>query len=318
MPDTTPGKRMATKLLKGLIALEILVVVLGLTLWLYPQSVPAALALAGRKSMCPLEDVWTGGELRIQLNAKIAQIRSESRMIEEDPSGYELWETPEGNWWIPAGSESSLPVLLGQQAVNQYGDGERTVQKGDIVLDGGAHIGVWVREALDRGAGLVVAIEPAPVNVECLRRNLAAEIADGRVIVYPKGIWHEVAELPLFEDPKNSAADSFVAHSDDVGAARTLPLVPIDLLVEELELARVDLIKMDIKGAVTRALEGAQGTLAKDEPKLIIATEEEDDDPYDVFAALEKIHPGYQVNCSGCSVVEGWQLWPDVLLLSKK
>lgn len=318
MSDIPGAKRIVASLLKGFIALEVLVVVLGLTLWLYPQSAPAALALAGRRSLCPLGDVWTGGDLRIELNDAIETIRSRSRMVEEDPTGYELWETPEGNWWIPAGSESSLPVLLGQQAVNQYGDGDRTVQPGDVVLDGGAHIGVWVREALDRGAALVVAIEPAPVNVECLRRNLAAEIADGRVIVYPKGIWHEVAELPLYEDPENSAADSFVAHSDDVEATRTLPLVPIDLLVNELGLERVDLIKMDIKGAVTRALEGAEGTLAKYEPKLIIATEEKDDDPYDVFAALEAIHPGYQVNCSGCSIVEGWQLWPDVLLLSRK
>ena len=49
-----------------------------------------------------------------------------------------------------------------------------------MVLDGGAHVGVYVREALDRGARLVVAIEPAPANVECLRRNFPEEIADGR------------------------------------------------------------------------------------------------------------------------------------------
>jgi len=317
MAPPSASRQIATLLIKGFIALEIFVVVMGLMLWLYPQSIPAALALAGRESMCPLEDVWKGGDLRIRLNQEIESIRGQSRKVEDDPEGYELWETPEGRWWIPAGSESSLPVLLAQQAVNQYGDGERTVQPGYVVLDGGAHIGIWVREALDRGAELVVAIEPAPVNLECLRRNLAEEIADGRVIVYPKGIWHEVSELPLFEDPENSAADSFVSHSENVEATKTLPLVPIDLLVEELGLERVDLIKMDIKGAVTRALEGAQATLAKDEPKLIIATEEEDDNPYKVVAALEEIHPGYQVNCSGCSIVGDWELWPDVLQLSK-
>jgi hypothetical protein len=53
----------------------------------------------------------------------------------------------------------------------------------------GAHIGVYIREALSLGAKLVVAVEPALENLECLRRNFATEIAAGRVIVYPKGVW---------------------------------------------------------------------------------------------------------------------------------
>ena len=33
----------------------------------------------------------------------------------------------------------------------------------------------------------IIAIEPSPRNVECLRRNFPKEIAEGRVVVYPKG-----------------------------------------------------------------------------------------------------------------------------------
>jgi len=84
------------------------------------------------------------------------------------------------------------------------------VRSGDVVLDCGANVGVYTRDALDSGAKLVVAIEPAPENIECLRRNFAPEVAAGRVIVYPKGVWDKDDFLTLNVDPNNSAADSFL------------------------------------------------------------------------------------------------------------
>jgi hypothetical protein len=38
---------------------------------------------------------------------------------------------------------------------------------------------------------LVIAIEPVPQNLECIRRNFRTEIESGRVVVYPKlvGEW---------------------------------------------------------------------------------------------------------------------------------
>ena len=70
-----------------------------------------------------------------------------------------------------------------------YGTGARGVQPGDVVLDCGANIGIFSKTALASGARLVVAVEPAPDTLECLRRNLGREIAERRVIVYPKGVW---------------------------------------------------------------------------------------------------------------------------------
>ena len=83
-------------------------------------------------------------------------------------------------------SGSALNYDLAEQKRNIYGTG---IRRGDIVLDAGANVGVFTRKALWAGASKVIAIEPAPENLECLRRNFAAEIADGRVVVYPKGVW---------------------------------------------------------------------------------------------------------------------------------
>ena len=63
----------------------------------------------------------------------------------------------------------------------------RGVQKGDVVLDVGANIGAYTREALDEGASVVIAIEPGPENVACLRRNFKREIEEKRVILHHAG-----------------------------------------------------------------------------------------------------------------------------------
>ncbi len=61
-----------------------------------------------------------------------------------------------------------------------------------------------------------------------------ADCKDGRVLVYPKGIWDVEDELPLYEDPNNSAADGFLLENSNFVAAHTIALTPIDMLVQEL------------------------------------------------------------------------------------
>jgi FkbM family methyltransferase len=76
------------------------------------------------------------------------------------------------------------------------------VRPGDIVIDCGAHVGVFTHTALARGASQVVAVEPEPSNLECLRRNFATEIATGRVIVVGVGVWDSpgILRLNIAED----------------------------------------------------------------------------------------------------------------------
>ena len=104
----------------------------------------------------------------------------ETHSLETDPEGYELWETPYGRFWMPDGDEKAVAILIAQQEVDQYGAIHGGIGDGDVVLDAGAHVGLYARKAVEKGAKTVVAIEPAPANLECLRRNLAAEIAARR------------------------------------------------------------------------------------------------------------------------------------------
>ena len=128
---------------------------------------------------------------------------------------------------------------------------------------------LWISD----GARKVIAIEPAPENLVCLRRNMAREIQDGTVIVVAKGVWDHEDHLTLQIDSVNSAADSFVSKRDLKGRSVDVPLTTIDHIVSELGLERVDFIKMDIEGAEKQALVGASKTLKRFKPRLSIATE---------------------------------------------
>src|SRR5262249_48747180 len=145
--------------------------------------------------------------------------------------------------------DTRVSFLLSEQESKVYGDGPRRVKPGDIVLDCGANVGVFTREALDAGASLVVSIEPSARNVECLRRNFATEVAAGKVIVYPKGVWDKDDEMVMYVY-KNSALDSFVMNGRTEESGRPVPqkfkVTTIDEIANELKLPRVDFIKMDI------------------------------------------------------------------------
>jgi FkbM family methyltransferase len=290
----------------------LLLIIAGLAYRYYPPFRYFALVVAGRSPVCALgQAVKASDELRRQVEYK-DQILNASKLLEEDLKGYELWETPKGRYWIPAGSRYVLPFNLAEQQRKIYGTGAFGPQAGDITLDCGANVGVTVREELAAGAKTVVAIEPAPENLECLRRNYPQEIATGRVIVVAKGVWDHDDSLTLRVDPKNSAADTFVLHREGTVDVEKVPLVTIDEIMAELKLPRVDYIKLDIEGAEPKALAGAKETLAKYKPRISIATYHEPDHPRVIPELIRAARPDYQMQCGPCSET-GHSLRPDVL-----
>jgi FkbM family methyltransferase len=208
----------------------------------------------------------------------------------------EQYETPLGSFWIPPPGQELLAWLTWEISVqHDYESGQVAIRPGDTVIDGGAHVGVFTRYALHRGAGRVIAIEPEAANILSLEANLAAEIADGRVRLVKAGIWDKRGDQALSESSVNSARHSFVRTVADTEAP-TIPLVTIDAIVAELQLDRVDFIKMDIEGAERRALEGARGTLTRVRPKLAICTYHILDDTEAIPAVVRRIQPSYRIS----------------------
>jgi FkbM family methyltransferase len=298
--------------LSRFVKLLFVLIVLAIAVMMYPPLRLSALVLAGRSPVCPLgQAVHAEENQKRQIEIK-DEILKASKMVSKDEK-YEQWQTPMGTYWIEAGSRYVLPFNLAEQKRKIYGTGPNFVQQGDIVLDCGANIGVFVRASLDAGAKTVVAIEPAPENIEALNRNFKDEIAAGRVIVYPKGVWGKDDFLTLHVDEHNSAADSFMITREGSRANDVkLPLTTIDKLVAELNLPKVDFIKMDIEGAEVKALNGGRATIAKDHPRMALSVYHAPDHPVEVPKAAKEAWTGYTIECGPCAVANG-KIRPDIL-----
>jgi len=272
---------------------------------IHPPLRHYSLALIGRGNGCPPARAWAIEAEKRELTRVKDEILSKQRLVQKERNGLEQYETPYGMFWAPAGSRYTLPFNLAEEATHIYGTGDRFVHKGDIVLDCGANVGTFARFALDAGAGKIIAIEPAPDNLECLRRNFKKEIEDGRLVIYPKGVWDKEDFLEFLVDPENQAADSFVIHRQGAKAIAKVPLTTIDNLVTELKLERVDFIKMDIEGAEVKALYGAKATLAKFHPRMSLSVYHDPAHPAEVPQAARAGWPGYQTECGPCNAVPG-------------
>jgi FkbM family methyltransferase len=256
-----------------------------------------------------------GHDFLFHFNETAQRIGAASRLIQRDPLGLDLVETPLGRYWTVK-NDRFLNFTLAEEAIDIYGQREEGPRKGDVVLDCGANIGVFTRKALAAGARLVVAIEPTPLTLVALRRNFEREIAEGRVVVVPKGVWNRVDTLELAtEGEGNSVGNSLVLGRDLTNKIK-VPLTTIDLLAAELHLDRVDFIKMDIEGAEKQALSGATETIRRFRPRMAIASEHLPDDFTAIPQTVKGIWSGYEVTPSSCkddfSTVQ-----PEVLLFER-
>ena len=276
-----------------------------------PKFRTMTLVAAGRSPVCSLRQAMNSHEVVREHYERIDRVRSASRLVEEDAEGFELWETPQGEFWVPSGAAETMIWVVAKHESDMYDPPNLSVHPGDIVLDCGAHVGVFARQALAAGAELVVAIEPAPQTLVALKRNLADEIAAGRVIVYEKGVWDKEEVLAFYSDADSALSRVMHTHEEH-NLGTQVPLTTIDKIVEELQLERVDFIKMDIEGAERKALVGARNTLAKRKPRLALAGYHLEDDQTKIPEIVLAARPDYNMKCGLCSEKDYW-IVPAVL-----
>lgn len=306
----------------------LLILAVGLCVLAYGWKMPARLArnvvlvLAGRgHEACTWSLAVTGPVTMAREGRAKDRLIAASRRLEKAPDGLELWDTPKGRWWVPSAdmAASSMAIHLGDWEADTYGIRRSGVRPGNVVLDCGAFVGTVTRQALAADAARVVAIEPAPQALACLRRNFKDEISAGRVIVYPKALWNREQTVTFHLFPGHPAANR--VSSGPVKAVQRLevPATTVDRLVAELQLERVDFIKMDIEGAEYRALSGAQDTLRRWRPRMAIATYHQRGDAQRILGMARRAQPAYQVGAPYCSCYLGSALTgplvPNVLWL---
>jgi FkbM family methyltransferase len=299
--QSKPLSRSAQFALRTTVFLSIACAAVLIALNFYPGL--AILPFASHAKSSPFCSTWQAvkdATVKLRQSGLEREIRAKTRLIQTE-NGYKLWSTTSGEFWVPDTNDDIINLLLAQQKRKIYGDAESGgVRAGDIVLDGGAHVGTYVRTALDAGAAKVIAIEPSPEALVCLRRNFVREVASGRVIIYPKGIWDEEKRLVFYANGNGAAGDSFVEHRSWSKIVADIPVTTVDKLVAELALPRVDLIKADIKGAGTRMIIGAVNTIRAFHPRIVISVEEGPEDPATIKAAVMQIAPDYRFRPGPC------------------
>jgi len=189
--------------------------------------------------------------------------------------------------------------------MSQYEEPPVMVEKGDIVIDCGANIGVASLLFAQKAGkeGKVIAIEPEQKNYEVLEK--VSKLNEGKVapiIPLKVAVYKEDCRLNLFFSTR--AAANTLYKDEDIaegiimtnltGATQRVEALKIDTIVERVGLERVDFIKMDIEGAEVDALLGAEETIKGFKPKLAICTYHRPTDPVEIRKILLKYNPNYK------------------------
>lgn len=148
--------------------------------------------------------------------------------------------------------------------------------KGNII-DIGACIGGYTVRA-NSLANLVVAIEPQKTNFEILQKNININFNSKKAILINKAIGDKkcIAQLrlPLYRK-HNIGAYSIVQNVKNNSIIEEVQVDTLDNIISSLGLKKINLIKIDIEGALVFALKGMSNTL-KITDKLIVEIWEED------------------------------------------
>lgn len=165
---------------------------------------------------------------------------------------------------------ATLWLGLRQQYIDDIYQKYYKVKKGDIIVDLGAHIGVFAVKAAKAAVneGMVVAIEPDIDNLRFLKKNIHANDLRN-VVVVEKGVWSTKDRLKISIRCR-TGTHSFLHRKDDNRFVE-VEVDTLDNILRELGVKKVDFIKMDIEGAEIEAYKGMKETLNVNDAKLAIA-----------------------------------------------
>ena len=168
-------------------------------------------------------------------------------------------------------------------------------EKGDTVIDCGGCWGDTPLYFADRvgDSGHVFVFEFIPSHLEVINKNIKLNPhLEKRLSLISNPVWSVSGEKLYFVDwgPGSRLSDDPSRYDYD-GTTQTLS---IDDLAESRKINKIDFIKMDIEGAETEALKGAEKTLIKDKPKLAISLYHSLEDFERIPRYLESLGLGYK------------------------
>ncbi len=144
----------------------------------------------------------------------------------------------------------------------------QNVQQGTIVLDIGANVGYYSILAASKAInGRVFAFEPNALLHSQIQNSLRFNNFENvQVVAAAVSNKHRQAALLYLSSADNKGMSALATPSNYSGQTTTIETITIDNWVADNNISRVDIIKMDIEGAETLALEGMRNTLIRFSP----------------------------------------------------
>ena len=137
---------------------------------------------------------------------------------------------------------------------------KNSIRPGTLVLDIGAHVGIYTLLAANRvgSAGKVIAVEPNPENLRLLDDNVRYNKFDRIVQVIPNAASNRRETMRLFRGTRSM--ESSLHSLDEIESVISVECVRLD---EAVGPERVAVIKLDVEGHEIEALEGMEASIRR-------------------------------------------------------
>ena len=172
-----------------------------------------------------------------------------------------------------------------------YRHGQVGIEKGDVVIDAGANLGVFSAVAACKGAGICYAFEPMDRNFKYLIRQ-ANE-------------YDSIIPMKYALDDKSrktkitcNGSESSIYMTMEGCPTEEIECITLDEFAENNKLSSIDFIKADIEGAECNMLRGSTHVLKEYSPKLAICTYHRPTDKDELTDIILSANPNYKIEYS--------------------
>lgn len=169
-------------------------------------------------------------------------------------------------WWLPDSDTHFAQhfrklARKGKPPIYQSYQRRRSimhVRERMVAIDIGANVGLWSRE-LCKCFDTVIAFEPVQEFVDCLKKN----VPDSNLDIRNLALGDQDTTVDIIINPHNTGHSYVNTNTFGTG---TITMTRLD----SLEFSRIDYIKIDVEGYETQIVAGAEQTLKKHKPIIMI------------------------------------------------
>lgn len=150
---------------------------------------------------------------------------------------------------------------------------ESFCKKGDVIIDVGAHFGLFsVRAAQITGTnGKVYAFEPAPPTFDLLKKTISLNKVENIVFPVKAAMTDKNGEATFYiSNTVGDVANSLVNYNDNIHTGYKVELIQCDTFVQKHNI-KVGFFKIDAEGAELSVLKGAEKVLREQKPYCILS-----------------------------------------------